>query len=115
MKKINQLTQEEQRYLYGYSDNWVMNNFKDDMNMEIVVIMQRDKHENGIIHSYLRDRVTGCCYDVRGKFRSNEEIIKYTDVKYTDDIEEYIFYSIKEFEMYLSWVDFEMMKEEYMV
>jgi len=44
--------------------------------------MERDNHENGIIHSYLRNISTGLCYDVRGESGCDEEIIAYTSVNY---------------------------------
>ena len=64
IQKINQLSEEEQRYLYGECDKWCLDNFKEGL--QIVAIMERDNHENGITHSYLRNINTGVCYDVRG-------------------------------------------------
>ena len=43
IRKINLLSQEEQRYLYGECDRWVLNNFKNGL--EIVAIMEKDNYE----------------------------------------------------------------------
>ena len=76
IRKINLLPQEEQRYLYGECDRWCLENF--EYGLEIVAIMERDNHENGITDSYLRDSITGYCYDVRGESDNDEEIQLYS-------------------------------------
>ena len=91
-----------------------MDNF--EYGLEIVVIMERDNHENGITHSYLRDSITGYCYDVRGESGNDEEILTYTGVDYcSDNIEEYVFDRIEDFKMFLKWVEFECMIEGFLV
>lgn len=108
--KINQLSDEEQRYLYGECDKWCLENFEEGL--QIVVIMERDNHENGITHSYLRNLDNGLCYDVRGGSGCDEEIIAYTGVDYySNNVEEYIFDSIKDFKMFLKWIEFEVVRE----
>ena len=114
IRKINLLPQEEQRYLYGECDRWCLENF--EYGLEIVAIMERDNHENGITHSYLRDSITGYCYDVRGESGNDEEILAYTGVAYcSDNIEEYVFDRIEDFKMFLKWVEFECMREGFLV
>lgn len=110
IQKINQLSEEEQRYLYGECDKWCLDNFEDGL--QIVAIMERDNHENGITHSYLRNINTGVCYDVRGVSKCGEEIVLYTGVDYySNNIEEYIFDNIRDFKKFLKWIDFEIIKQ----
>ena len=113
IEKINQLPEEDQRYLYGECDKWCLENF--EAGLRIVAIMERDNHENGITHSYLRNLDNGLCYDVRGESGCDEEIIAYTGVDYySNNIEEYIFDNIEDFKKFLKWVDFEVMREYYL-
>lgn len=99
IEKINQLSEEEQRYLYGECDKWCIDNFENGL--EIVVIMEIDNHENGITHCYLRNPNNGLCYDVRGESSCDKYIIAYTDVDYlSDNIEEYIFDNLGDFKMF---------------
>lgn len=110
IQRINQLSEEEQRYLYGECDKWCLENFEDGL--QIVAIMERNNHENGITHSYLRNIYTGLCYDIRGESGCDEEIIAYTGVDYfSGNVEEYIFDNIKDFKMFLKWIDFEVIRE----
>lgn len=89
-KRIGQLTDEDQRYLYVECDKWCLENFEEGL--QIVDIMEKDNHENGITHSYFRNLDNGLCYDVRGTSGCDEEIIAYTGVDYySDNVEEYIF------------------------
>lgn len=106
---INQLSEEEQRYLYGECDKWCLDNFKEGL--QIVAIMERDNHENGITHCYLRNLDNGLCYDVRGESGCDEEIIAYTGVNYfSNNVEEYIFDNVNDFKMFLKWIDFEVVR-----
>lgn len=108
--RINQLSEEDQRYLYGECDKWCLENF--EAGLQIVAIMESDNHENGITHSYLRNLETGLCYDVRGEFGWDKEIIAYTGVDYySNNIEEYIFDNIEDFKKFLKWIDFEVVRE----
>ena len=94
IQKINQLPDEDQRYLYGECDRWCLDNFEEGL--QIVAIMEKDNHENGITHCYLRNLDNGLCYDVRGESSCDEEIITYTEVNYySGNVEEYIFNNIK--------------------
>ena len=114
IQRINQLSDEDQRYLYGECDKWCLENFEDGL--EIVAIMERDNHENGITHSYLRNSENGLCYDIRGESGCDEEIMAYTGVDYyEDDIEEYIFDNIRDFKKFLKWIEFEVVREGYLV
>lgn len=113
IQKINRLSDEDQRYLYGECDRWCLDNFEDGL--QIVAIMEKDNYENGITHSYLRNLGSGLCYDVRGESGCDEEIIAYTGVDYySNNIEEYIFDNIKDFKMFLKWVDFEVVRKYYL-
>lgn len=110
--KIGELSKEQQKYLYGECENWVKKNFTNGM--EIVVIMESDKHEEGIVHCYLRNRNNGLCYDVRGEMNDDREVLLYTGIDYNlDNIDEFIFECLDDFEMYLKWVDFEMVKDQF--
>lgn len=114
IQKINQLSDDEQRYLYGECDKWYLENFEEGL--QIVAIMERDNHENGIAHSYLRNLDSGLCYDVRGESGCDEEIIAYTGVNYySSNVEEYIFEDIEDFKMFLKWIDFEVVREYHLV
>ena len=96
IQKINRLPDEDQRYLYGECDRRCLNNFEEGL--QIVAIMEKDNHENGIIHCYLRNLDNGLCYDVRGESGCDEEIIAYTGVDYySNNIEEYIFDNIEDY------------------
>lgn len=113
IKRINQLSEENQRYLYGECDKWCLENFGNGL--QIVAIMENDNHENGITHSYLRDLETGLCYDVRGEFSCDKEIISYTAVDYySNNIEEYVFDNIEDFNKFLRWIDFEVERVYYL-
>lgn len=113
MQKINQLSDEDQRYLYGECDRWCMDNFEEGL--QIVAILEKDNHENGIAHCYIRNLDNGLCYDVRGESRCDEEIIAYTGVNYfSDNVEEYIFEDIESFKKFLKWIDFEIIRESYL-
>lgn len=114
IRKINLLPEKEQRYLYGECDKWCLENFEDGL--EIVAIMEKNNHENGITHSYLRNELTGCCYDIRGESGNDEEILMYTEVEYySNDIEEYVFDRIEDFKMFLKWIEFECIREDFLV
>ena len=109
IQKINQLSDEDKRYLYGECDSWCLDNFEDGL--QIVAIMERDNHENGITHCYLRNLDKGLCYDVRGESGCDEEIIAYTGVDYySNNVEEYIFEDIEDFKMFLKWIEFEVVR-----
>lgn len=113
IERINQLSKEEQRYLYGECDKWCLKNFEDGL--QIIVIMEKDNHENGITHSYLRNLDNGLCYDVRGEYSCDKEIILYTGVDYySNNIEEYIFNNIEDFKKFLKWIDFEAIRGDYL-
>lgn len=113
IQKINQLSDEDQRYLYGECDKWCLDNFEEGL--QIVAIMERDNHENGITHSYLRNLDNDLCYDVRGESGCDEEIIAYTGVDYySNNVEEYIFDNIEDFKMFLKWIEFEVVREYYL-
>lgn len=112
--EISNLSDEQQKYLYGRCESWVKENFKDGL--EIVSIMESDKHEEGIVHCYLRNPDDGCCYDIRGEIESDEDILAYTGIDYNeDDIEEFVFESLEDFKTYLKWVDFEMIKDNFLI
>jgi len=114
IQQINLLSEEEQRYLYGECDKWCIENFEDGL--EIVAIMESDNHENGITHSYLRNPDNQLCYDVRGESGCDEEIIAYTGADYfNDEIEEYVFENLYDFKKFLKWVEFEVVREGYLV
>ena len=107
------MSDDEQKYLYGKCENWVKQNFT--AGMEIIAIMESDKHEEGIVHCYLRDPNNGLCYDIRGEMKDDREVLFYTGVDYSmDNIDEFIFECLADFEMYLKWVDFEMVKEQFL-
>lgn len=113
IRKINQLPDKEQRYLYGECDRWCLDNF--EKGLQIVAIMEKDNHENGITHSYLRNLDNSLCYDVRGESGCDEEIIAYTGVDYfSNNVEEYIFDNVDEFKMFLKWIEFEVVRECYL-
>lgn len=113
IQKINSLSEEKQRYLYGECDRWCIENFEEGL--QIVAIMESNNHENGITHSYLRHPDNKLCYDVRGESGCDEEIIAYTNVDYfNDDIEEYVFDNIYDFKKFLKWIDFEIEREGYL-
>lgn len=100
-------------YLYDGCDKWCLANFKEGL--QIVAIMEEDNHENGIVHSYLRNPVNGICYDVRWESSCDEEIIAFTEIEYDpDNIEEYVFNDIEDFEMFLKWIDFEIVRTYYL-
>ncbi len=110
IQKINRLPDEDQRYLYGECDRWCLDNFEEGL--QIVAIMEKDNHENGITHCYLRNLDKGLCYDVRGESSCDKEIIAYTGVDYfSNNIEEYIFDNIEDFKMFLKWIEFEVVRE----
>lgn len=99
--------------MYGECDKWCLENFEEGL--QIVVIMEMDNHQNGIVHSYLRNLNNGLCYDVRGEIGCDEEIIAYTGVDYySNNVEEYIFDSVDDFEMFLKWIAFEIVRECYL-
>lgn len=107
---INAMDEESQRYLYGECDRWILNNFRNGL--DIVAIMERNNHENGMIHSYLRNRISGCCYDIRGEFGCDEDILRYTSVDYeSSDIEEFVFEELNDFRKFLKWLDFEIIRD----
>ena len=113
MQRINQLSEEEQRYLYGECDKWCLDTFIEGL--QIVAIMEKDNHENGITHCYLRNLDNGLCYDVRGKSSFDEEIIAYTGVDYIfNNVEEYIFDNADDFKMFLKWIEFEVVRKHYL-
>lgn len=113
IRKINSLSQEQQRYLYGECDRWCLDNFENGL--EIVAIMEKDNHINGITHSYLRNANTGCCYDIRGESDNDEEILLYTGVEYySNNIEEYVFDMVEDFKMFLKWIEFECIREGFL-
>lgn len=110
---INQLPEDDKRYLYGECDRWCLDNFEDGM--RIIAIMESDNHENGITHCYLRNTDTGYCYDVRGESGNDEEILLYTGIDYySNNIEEYIFDQIDDFKKFLKWIEFEVMRTEFL-
>ena len=112
--KINKMPDYLQKFLYGECDKWCVQNFKPGF--EIVAIMVENSHEDGIVHAYLRKSDTRQCYDIRGEMENDEVIIRYTGIDYYEDnIEEFVFYTIEEFERYLKWVDFERVKTQYLV
>lgn len=107
---IRKMSEEDQRYLYGECDRWVLDNF--EIGLEIVAIIIPDKHINGIEHCYLRNKITGCCYDTRGEFGNDEDILRYTVVNYNqDNIEEFVFQRLEDFKKFLKWVEFEQIKD----
>lgn len=111
--KINKISEEDQRYLYGECDRWVLDNF--ERGLEIVAIMVTENHENGIEHCYLRNKITGCCYDIRGELGSDDEILQYTGVIYSQNsIEEFVFENLNDFKKFLKWVEFEQIKNCFM-
>lgn len=114
IQKINRLSDEDQRYLYGECDKWCLNNFEEGL--QIVAIMEKDNHENGITHCYLRNLDNDLCYDVRGESGCDEEIIAYTGVDYySSNIEEYVFEDIEDFKMFLKWIEFEAVRRYHLV
>lgn len=113
IQRINHLSDDDLKYLYGECDKWCLDNFKDGL--QIVAIMEKDNHENGITHSYLRNLDSGLCYDVRGESGCDEEIIEYTGVNYySGNVEEYTFENIEDFKMFLKWIEFEIVKDYYL-
>lgn len=113
MQRIDQLSDDDQRYLYGECDRWCLENFENGL--QIVAIMEKNNHENGITHSYLRNLDNGLCYDVRGESGCDEEIIAYTGVDYyTNNVEEYIFDNVEDFKLFLRWIEFEVVREYYL-
>lgn len=113
IQKINRLSDEDQRYLYGECDKWCLENF--EKGLQIVAIMEKDNHENGITHCYFRNLDNGLCYDVRGESENDEEIISYTGVDYySNNVEEYIFDDIDDFKRFLKWIEFEVVREYYL-
>lgn len=107
---IRKMSEEDQRYLYGECDRWVLDNF--ELGLEIVAIMIPDQHENGIEHCYLRNAITGYCYDVRGEFGNDEDILRYTGVVYNQgNIEEFIFGNLDDFKKFMKWVEFEQIRD----
>lgn len=113
IQKINQLSDEDKRYLYGECDRWCLDNFEEGL--QIVSIMGKNNHENGIAHCYLRNLNNGLYYDVRGESGNDEEIIAYTGVDHhSSNVEEYIFDDVEDFKMFLKWIDFEVAREYYL-
>lgn len=113
LRNINRMSDEESKYLYGYCDQWCISNFKNGFC--IVAIMEKDNHENGITHSYLRNPSTGLCYDVRGECGYDKDIIAYTGVDYfSGNTEEYVFDNINDFKKFLAWIDFEVVKKYFL-
>lgn len=109
---IRKMSEEDQRYLYGECDRWVLDNF--EIGLEIIAIMKSDKHENGIEHCYLRNKISGCCYDVRGEFGNDDEILQYTGVVYEcKDFEEFVFEDLDYFKKFLKWVEFEQIRDHF--
>ena len=114
IRQINLLSAEKQQYLYGKCDEWCLNHFK--TGFEIVAIMQSDNHKNGIIHCYIRNPKTEHCYDVRGEFDNNVDILTYTGIDYNSDtIEEHVFNTISDFKTFLHWIESEIIREEFLV
>lgn len=110
--KINKMDEEDQKYLYGCCDDWVLKNFK--VGLEIVVIMTHN-HKKGIEHCYLRNSINGYCYDVRGESENDECILRYTGVVYEcNSIEEFVFENLDDFKMFLKWVEFEKIRDYFM-
>lgn len=110
--EIDKLPEEKQQFLYGLCDKWVIDNYIPSL--EIVAIMLED-HGYGIVHSYLRHVGTGICFDIRGEFKNDEDILRYTGIRYGyNSIEEYVFENLNDFKKYLQWVDFERIKEQFM-
>lgn len=113
LNEINSLPKERQKYLYGECDYWVRDNYKDGL--EIVAIMQKDNHEDGITHCYLRNPDNGLCYDVRGEKKTDEDILCYTGIDYfSSNTEEYVFQNLEDFEAYIKWIEFETEKQDYL-
>ena len=110
---ISELSPEEEKYLYGNCDKWVKEHFSDGL--EIVAIMMENNHEEGIVHCYLRNPDNGHCYDVRGEFETDEEIMEYTEVDIIeDDIDQFIIDTLDDFELFLKWAEFEIVKDEFL-
>lgn len=113
IRKINKMSEDDKRYLYGECDRWVLDNF--EIGLEIVAIMISDRHENGIEHCYLKNKITGCCYDIRGEFGNDEDILRYTGIIYEcKDFEEFVFEDLDNFKKFLKWVEFEQVKDCFM-
>lgn len=107
---INGMDEESKRYLYGECDYWAKENF--ETGLEMVAIMEQNNHENGIIHCYLRNKDSDCCYDVRGEFGCDAEILRYTGFDYyTTIVEEFVFENINDFKKFLKWVEFEQVRD----
>ena len=107
---------QEQCDFFSACERWIFENFNDNGDMEIVALIQTDFRENGLLHCYLRDIGSGVCYDVRGEFEKDEDIILYTGVDFWElDIEEYAFYSVEDFKRFLRWLDFEMVRDHYLL
>ena len=61
-----------------------------------------------MIHSYLRDPGNGRCYDIRGGFDNDEDILLYTGIDcHSDYVTEFVFEQISNFDMFLKWIEVE--------
>ena len=111
--KLNELSPEEEKYLYGNCDTWVKEHFSDGL--EIVAIMMENHHEEGIVHCYLRNPDDGHCYDVRGEFDTDEDLMEFTEVDIIEDnVDKFIIDRLDDFELFLQWAEFETVKDEFL-
>ena len=113
VNSTNELSPEEEKYLYGNCDTWVKDHFSDGL--EIVAIMMENHHEEGIVHCYLRNPDDGHCYDVRGEFDTDEDLMEFTGVDIIEDnVEKFIIDRLDDFELFLKWAEFETVKDEFL-
>lgn len=116
IRDIQSLSEDEQYFLYGGCYSWCISHFHDYEGVQIAAVMDRHHHENGIVHCYLKNPDTGICYDVRGASDNEEYMTAYTGITlYPECMETYLFSSIEDFEMFLKWIDFEIIKNDFLV
>lgn len=116
IRDIQSLSEEEQNFLYGDCYLWCILHFHDYEGVQIAAVMDCHHHENGIAHCYLKNPETGMCYDARGASDDEEYMAAYTGITiYPESMETYIFTSIEDFEMFLQWIDFEIIKDNFLI
>lgn len=118
--EIQKMSAYQKSFLYENSAEWCDKNFDDYYKkfygrggIQITAIVDSN-HENGLIKAYLRNFKTEKCFDVRGEFATDQDILRYTGIDYeSDSIEKFTFDSYKPFRLFLRWLDFEKVKEQY--
>lgn len=107
-KMIEECSEDEKRYLYGECDCWIKENF--EPGYTIVALVDCD---NRLLHCYFMDEKHEVYRDVRGESYDETDITEYIET--TGTVTEYNFSNIRDFSIFIDWIDFEMNKEDHFV